>query len=152
RRRFHAQRELGRSRSTLRGARGVREHVLQTRNRFWLLASIGLMLGVFATWCQAAEAAPPQVLFVCEHGNVKSLMAASYFNERAARPPLPFRAISRGLAPDSTSVPDAIRSGLHTDGFDVGDFRPAAVTADDVAASLEVVTIGTDLPADAAAT
>lgn len=28
-----------------------------------------------------AQAHDSQVLFVCEHGNVKSLMAASYFNQ-----------------------------------------------------------------------
>jgi protein-tyrosine-phosphatase len=116
------------------------------------MASIALMLGVLATSCPAADAPPKQVLFVCEHGNVKSLMAASYFNQRAAQRHLPFQAISRGSAPNSTSVPDAIRSGLRDDGFDVSDFRPAAVTGDDIAASLEVVTIGTDLPADAGAT
>src|SRR5215468_116815 len=107
---------------------GVRQHILQTRNRSWLLAGIAVMLGAFATSCPAAENASTQVLFVCEHGNVKSLMAASYFNERAAQRQLPFRAISRGSASNSTSVPDAIRSGLHTDGFDVGNFRPAAVS------------------------
>lgn len=94
---------------------------------------------------------PPveQVLFVCEHGNVKSLMAASYFNQLAQERGLPFRGVSRGSAPDSTTVPPAIIAGLHADGFDVGAFRPAAVSAADVSASERVITIGTELPATA---
>lgn len=39
-----------------------------------------------------------QVLFVCEHGNVRSLMAASYFNQLAQERRLLFRAVSRGTA------------------------------------------------------
>ena len=105
----------------------------------------------------AACAAPPrtperpltQVLFVCEHGNVKSLMAATYFNELAKERGLSFRGVSRGSAPDSTAVPDAIIAGLHAEGFDVSNFRPAAVSPADVSASERVITIGTALPATA---
>jgi len=89
------------------------------------------------------------VLFVCEHGNVKSLMAASYFNQLARERRLPFRAVSRGSAPNSTTVPPAIIQGLHGDGFDVSSFRPSAVRASDVSASQRVITIGTALPTDA---
>jgi arsenate reductase len=90
-----------------------------------------------------------QVLFVCEHGNVKSLMAASYFNQMARERRLPFRAVSRGSAPDSTTVPPAIIQGLRGDGFDVSSFHPSAVMATDVSASQLVITIGTTLPTDA---
>ncbi len=90
-----------------------------------------------------------QVLFVCEHGNVKSLMAASYFNQMAQERRLPFRAVSRGTAPDSTTVPPAIIQGLRDDGFDVSSFHPSAVKASDVSASQRVITIGTALPMDA---
>jgi protein-tyrosine-phosphatase len=90
-----------------------------------------------------------QVLFVCEHGNVKSLMAASYFNQLARERRLPFQAVSRGSAPDSTTVPPAIIQGLRVDGFDVSSFHPSAVRATDVSASQLVITIGTTLPTDA---
>lgn len=86
-----------------------------------------------------------QILMVCEHGNVKSLMAASYFNELAKARHLPFRAIARGTAPNSTTVPPAIIAGLHADGFDVSNFHPAAMTAADVAESARVVLINTEL-------
>jgi hypothetical protein len=48
------------------------------------------------------------VLFICEHGNVKSLMAASYFNLLALQSGLRYRAVSRGTDPNSTTVPSAI--------------------------------------------
>lgn len=108
-----------------------------------VVAVVTLMIACAAL---RAEEAPAQVLFVCEHGNVKSLMAVSYFNQQAAARGLRLRAISRASAPDSTTVPGSIVAGLRTDGVDVGDFRPAAVSAGDVAASERIVTISTKLP------
>jgi arsenate reductase len=100
--------------------------------------------------CAAAtgQAAPAesQVLFVCEHGNVKSLMAASYFNRLASQRGLPYHAISRGTAPNSTTVPPPIAEGLKSEGFDVTAFHPAAVAEADVVASSRVVVINTVLP------
>jgi hypothetical protein len=89
------------------------------------------------------------VLFVCEHGNVKSLMAASYFNQMAQERGLSYRALSRGTDIDSTTVPPPIIAALKSDGFDVSAFHPVVVSADDVSASLRVVTIGTALPKEA---
>ena len=91
-----------------------------------LLAPIVAFLALAVGMASAGEEpAAGQVVFVCEHGNVKSLMAASYFNQLAASRGLRLRAISRGSAPDSNSVPAPIVAGLHTDGVDVSDFRPA---------------------------
>ena len=90
---------------------------------------------------------PPQVLFVCEHGNVKSLMAASYFNAVAKERGLTIRAISRGSAPDSASVPPVVVDGLRRDGVDVSQFMPTAVGEADVGSSLRVILINAELPA-----
>lgn len=106
----------------------------------------------FATACSApaecGERPELQVLFVCEHGNVKSLMAASYFNQMAHERQLPYRAVSRGSAPDSTTVPPAIVAGLRKDGVDVAAFHPAAVEAADIAVAQQLVLISTELPAN----
>ena len=48
---------------------------------------------------------PGRVVFVCEHGSVKSLIASLYFNQRAQQRGLPFKAVARGTAPDS-AVPN----------------------------------------------
>jgi arsenate reductase (thioredoxin) len=114
-----------------------------------LIAGIVAALTVYAT--QAAEPRPiRQVLFVCEHGNVKSLMAATYFNELARSRGLPFRAVSRGLAPDSDRVPDFVKTPLTAEGYDVSTFRPQRLTDDDISAAARVIAISTALPADAA--
>ncbi|HUQ10972.1 MAG TPA: hypothetical protein VM146_11710 [Steroidobacteraceae bacterium] len=99
----------------------------------------------------AREQSAHQVLFVCEHGNVKSLMAASYFNDLASSRGLPWRAVSRGSAPDSDTVPPKIVAGLVNDGFDVHDFHPVKVSRGDVSASNRIVTIGVMLPQEVTA-
>jgi protein-tyrosine-phosphatase len=117
----------------------------------WLARTIFAWMVVVIAACAArpssAEDPTEQVLFVCEHGNVKSLMAASYFNQLAQQRGLPFRGVSRGSAPDSTTVPPAIAKALATEGFDVSDFHPVAVGTADVSASKRVIAIGTALPA-----
>src|SRR5258706_16004324 len=42
----------------------------------------------------------PVVVFVCEHGSAKSVLAAAHFNALAKRRGLRVRAISRGTNPD----------------------------------------------------
>ena len=117
-----------------------------------LVTAAILVAGLTAYTASAAEPPPTrQVLFVCEHGNVKSLMAASYFNELARSRGLPFRAVSRGLAPDSDTVPDFVKTPLAAEGFDVSTFRPQRLTEDDIVASDRVIGISTTLPVDAAA-
>ena len=120
-----------------------------------LFLALGLVISFLLAACSAAiprtNAANSQVVFVCEHGNVKSLMAAEYFNELARARDLPYRAISRGAAPDSGTVPSPIITGLRADGFDVSSFHPAAVTSADLSSSSHVVLIGTVLPATVSA-
>jgi arsenate reductase (thioredoxin) len=112
-----------------------------------LTSGLALLTAACASSPQAAAPPSTQILIVCEHGNVKSLMATNYFNELAQARNLPFRAISRGTAPDSTTVPPAIVEGLRADGFEVANFRPTAVTASDVESSRHIVVINTKLPA-----
>jgi arsenate reductase (thioredoxin) len=112
---------------------------------------VGLLAALLAGCATPAARTPApesQVLFVCEHGNVKSLMAASYFNQLAAQRGLPFRGISRGSAPDATTVPPRIVAGLSGEGFDVREFHPVALAAADMASSTRVVTIGVPLSPD----
>jgi protein-tyrosine-phosphatase len=105
---------------------------------------VASLISIPAPSIEAAFGAEPdarQVLFVCEHGNVKSLMAASYFNRIAKKKGLPFHAIARGVAPDSTSVPVAIARNLRNEGFDVGEFRPSAVSGADLSAAERIIAI-----------
>ncbi len=83
------------------------------------------------------------IVFVCEHGSVKSLIAAQWFNKLAAERGLRHRAISRGVAPDA-SVPRGIADKLRTDGFNVGGFTPAALSELDLRGAERVISIGID--------
>jgi len=95
------------------------------------------------------DSPPAPVVFVCEHGSVKSLIAASLFDQAATDRGLPHRAVSRGIAPDAR-VPPAIAAALARDGFDVAQVKPQALTAADLAGATRVVAIGVDLPANGA--
>ena len=90
--------------------------------------------------------APPvrRVVFVCEHGTVKSLIALEYFNRLAHARGLDLVAISRGTHPDS-AVPEQVRTGLRRDGFDVRGFQPHGLAAADLVSAILVVTLDADV-------
>jgi arsenate reductase (thioredoxin) len=55
-----------------------------------------------------------KIVFVCEHGAAKSVIAANYFNKLAAERGLNYEAVCRATAPDSTLNPGT-RAGLKSD-------------------------------------
>lgn len=88
------------------------------------------------------------VVFVCEHGAAKSVVAAAHFNKLARERGLGFRAISRGTDPEP-AVPARVREGLSSDGAPVEDgFAPERVQARDTAGAARVVTFDVKLPID----
>jgi protein-tyrosine-phosphatase len=93
----------------------------------------------------AAILAAASVVFVCEHGNVKSLIAMQWFNRLAAQRQLSVRAISRGLTPENP-VPPPIRARLKDDGFDVSRFEARPLTPGDLEGATRLVVIGADVP------
>jgi protein-tyrosine-phosphatase len=86
------------------------------------------------------------VVFVCEHGTVKSTLAFALFRDMARERGLAVRAISRGTAPDS-SLPPFMRDGLAADRLSVAGFTPQRFTATDLDGALLVVSF--DAPAAA---
>jgi len=94
----------------------------------------------------ASEEKNDTVVFVCEFGSKKSLLAACYLNRLAEAQGLNVRAVSRGLTPDSV-VPDGIRRALLAEGIDIGAFRPEPLSASDVEQARVVVSFSEDLGA-----
>ncbi len=86
------------------------------------------------------------VLFVCEHGSAKSLIAAEHFARLAAARALPLRAESAGVTPDD-AVPQNVVIGLALDGFDVRNRAPARFQPDLLVGARHVVSFGCTLPA-----
>jgi arsenate reductase len=95
---------------------------------------------------QHAMAQNKKVVFVCEHGAAKSVIAAAYFNKLAKERNLNYEAICRGNSPDSTVSPSA-KDGLTDDKlFDV-NVTPTKLTMSDTS-DTERIVLFTKLPAD----
>src|SRR3982750_705714 len=85
------------------------------------------------------------ILFVCEHGSAKSVMAAAHFNEVATKNGLPYRAIARGVHPDK-EVPLYVKSGLRAESLDIRGWQPKRFNEEDAARANRVITLGCALP------
>jgi protein-tyrosine-phosphatase len=79
------------------------------------------------------------VVFVCEHGSAKSVVAAAYFNHIAQQQGLNFHAISRGTNPDSELSP-VVTEGLHKDKVELTTAKPSRLTSADASDALQVIT------------
>jgi protein-tyrosine-phosphatase len=88
-----------------------------------------------------------QVVFICEHGSAKSVIAAAYFNKIAQQRGLALRAVSRGISVDPALQP-ATQRGLNLDGVDTTGMTPTAITPEVAQAAVRVVTIGLDTVPD----
>ncbi len=109
-----------------------------------LLAIAPMHLGA-----QAGGAQPRKtVLFVCEHGTVRSILAKLLFEEYASEIGLDVGAMSRGTKPDS-AVPAWMHFNLATDHVTLGNWRPQTLAAEDLASAAYVVSI--DVPTSATA-
>lgn len=71
----------------------------------------GLILFLTALQVNAQK---QKVVFVCEHGAAKSVIAANYFNKLASERGLNYEAVCRATAPDST-LNAGTRTGLKAD-------------------------------------
>src|SRR3954447_6727754 len=87
----------------------------------------------------------PSIVFVCEHGAAKSVIATAYFNKLAAERGLPYRATFRGTSPQDDLSTRAV-AGLRADGIAIPDGRPSAITPDDVTRATHIFAIGCTLP------
>ena len=81
------------------------------------------------------------ILFVCQHGGAKSVIAASYFNQLG----LPFHGVAAAAEDPYEEVPAPVVELLQRDGVDVRDFKPRRVDDTDLDGAMRVVSIGCDL-------
>ena len=78
------------------------------------------------------------ILFVCEHGSAKSVVAAAHFNRLAVQRGLDVRAISRGTDPDTQNHPAAV-DGLAADGLETNT-QPRLLEQSELDSAARVVT------------
>jgi arsenate reductase len=93
----------------------------------------------------SAPAKAPSVIFVCEHGAAKSVIATAYFNKLATERGLSYRATFRGTSPQDALSTRAV-AGLRADGIAIPDGKPSAIAPDDVERATHIFAIGCTLP------
>jgi arsenate reductase (thioredoxin) len=82
-----------------------------------------------------------QVVFVCEHGSAKSVVAAAHFNRLARERLVELVAVARGTSPDGEIAPRAAE-GLAADGLAPDGGTPQRLTASDVDGAVRLVAFG----------
>lgn len=109
-----------------------------------------LLLGLALCACRPKPAPqPPEIVFVCEHGAGKSVVASQYFNKLAAERGLAVRAIARGAEPQAELSVSAVQ-GLTEDGLPPGPGAPRPLTASEARSAARVVAFDCAQPAMAA--
>lgn len=84
------------------------------------------------------------IIFVCEHGAAKSVVAAAYFNKLAKERFPGVQALARGTNPDEELAPTAVE-GLAKDGLTPGQQKPGLLTMQDVSRAMAIISF-CDLP------
>src|SRR5258708_4839682 len=104
------------------------------------------LLVLAPVWAQSGKAPDPKprVVFVCEHGSAKSVIAAAEFSRMARESGIDLDILSRGTNPDA-EIPKLVRAGLKADGHDIGAMKPAKVSKDDLRGATKIISFGPDL-------
>src|SRR5262245_3157900 len=78
------------------------------------------------------------VVFVCEHGAAKSVIATAYFNKLASEKSLDVHAVARGTNPDDELSPNAL-AGLGADGLHPTELIPQKLSMEDVESAQRII-------------
>ena len=78
------------------------------------------------------------ILFVCEHGAAKSVIAAAYFNKLSLERGIPLRAVARGTTPDDALSPKTVM-GLTEDGLQPTETVPQKLSLADLESAQKVI-------------
>lgn len=84
------------------------------------------------------------IIFVCEHGSAKSIVAAALFNSLVKEKKLDFQALARGTNPDEELAQPAM-NGLLRDGLSVSEQKPTLLSEQDAINAAGLITF-CDLP------
>ena len=95
---------------------------------------------------QESKMPPPKIVFVCEHGAAKSVIAVKELEKLARERGISIQAVSRGTTPDP-DIPLYVRTGLKADGIEIGTMKPVQVKPEDLRDAARVISFGPDLSA-----
>ena len=79
------------------------------------------------------------IVFVCEHGAAKSILAAAYFNKLAGEKDLNLKAVARGTNPDQELSPETL-DGLYADGLTPTESVPRKLSLTEVESAQRIIT------------
>ncbi len=88
-----------------------------------------IIFGFFCTMTSHAQT--KRIVFVCEHGSAKSVIAATYFNKLAKEKNLAWEAVARGTNPD-TVISSKTKQLLIQDNLFDKNFVPQKLSQTDV--------------------
>src|SRR5437867_9910901 len=108
-----------------------------------LLALVAHVLVAGAQSSQTSTASPT-IVFACEHGAAKSVIATAYFNKLAAERGLPYRATFRGTSPQA-ELSERTVAALRADGILVTG-KPTPIDEADIDGATHIFAIGCTLP------
>lgn len=95
-----------------------------------------ILLGFFLHLASYAQT--KTIVFVCEHGSAKSVIAATYFNKLAKEKNIPWQAVARGTDPDLEISPKT-KILLASEGLLDSTFIPQRISQSDVDLSKRVI-------------
>ncbi|NOH01054.1 MAG: hypothetical protein HND47_03315 [Chloroflexi bacterium] len=84
------------------------------------------------------------IVFVCEHGAAKSVIAAAYFNSLAREKGLDLMAVARGTQPDEELSPKTV-IGLQKDGLTPAETKPRKLAPEEAGSARRIISF-CDLP------
>jgi arsenate reductase len=100
---------------------------------------------ILAGQASADPTAKKTIIFVCEHGSAKSVIAAAHFNDLAQKNGIPYIATARGINPDK-EIPPYVRSGLAREKLDIKGWQPRPFDQHEALKAERVVALGCVLP------
>jgi arsenate reductase (thioredoxin) len=106
--------------------------------------SLFLAVGAMSAEDSKNPVVKPTVVFVCEHGSAKSIIAATELEHMAKEKGLDLIVLARGTNPDA-EIPKLVLDGLKANGYDVGSWKPTKVSTKDFKGAVKIVSFGPDL-------
>jgi arsenate reductase (thioredoxin) len=98
----------------------------------WLAIILAICFGV------ESHAQSKKIVFVCEHGSAKSIIAISYFNKIAKERNLSWEAVSRGTTPDA-EISAKTKKLLTDDHMPIPAVKPQALAQKDIDEANQVI-------------
>jgi arsenate reductase (thioredoxin) len=117
----------------------MRPYVMQLAKVIFVASAVSML----ASLTVRADQAPAMVVFVCEHGSSKSVVAAELFNQAASRRGVPLRALSRAVSAKTleAKVPSGLARNLDADGFNVATYEPRPLMPEEAGSAARVVVV-----------